>query len=386
MMDYELLHEKYKVKKVSGRYVNLDILLPFFSIGQNNLLWKTIGYSVQKRPIFLCELGHGKTKVLIWSQMHGNESTTTKGLIDFINLVQQDSALSNDILGNFTFQIIPMLNPDGSEVYTRNNANDVDLNRDFQNLTQPESRILMHCYNSFKPDYCYNLHDQRTIFGVEHTGKPATMSFLAPSYNNEKDYDDARLRSVGAIMIMVRALNNFIPEQIGRFDDGFNINCAGDAFQSLKTPTILIEAGHFPTDYAREETRKFVFIALLSAFYSSVENDIVVSNLADYLKIPQNMPNFFDFVYKNVTINYDESILITNFAVQFREILKDNKIFFNGFIAKVGSTDGFYGHVEVDCNEALYSDSNENFPLLDQIANFSIDNKEIFVNGLVKNQ
>jgi murein tripeptide amidase MpaA len=35
-----------------------------------------------------------------------------------------------------------MLNPDGAKTYTRENANKVDLNRDSQDLTQPESKIL----------------------------------------------------------------------------------------------------------------------------------------------------------------------------------------------------------------------------------------------------
>ncbi len=47
-----------------------------------------------------------------------------------------------------------MLNPDGAEKWTRTNANDVDLNRDSQNLTQPESQILRKCIEDFKPDLC----------------------------------------------------------------------------------------------------------------------------------------------------------------------------------------------------------------------------------------
>ena len=384
-MDYEILYSRFKEKSVGGRYLNLEIFNSFLGRWKNKSQWHNIGHSVQNRPIYLGKLGSGKIKILMWSQMHGNESTTTKGLLDFLNLLQDDSGISRVILDTYSFLIIPMLNPDGSEVYTRTNANEVDLNRDFQTLTQPESKLLMKCYLQFKPDYCFNLHDQRTIFGVGTTGKPATISFLAPSFNEEKEYDDARLKSVAAIMKMVRILNDYIPGQIGRFDDGFNLNCAGDTFQALKTPTILLEAGHFPRDYQREETRKFVFIALLSAFYSSSENDIVGVQLVDYLNIPQNMPNFFDFVYKNVTINYDKSNLITNFAVQFRELLIENKIFFNGFIAKVGCLEGFYGHVEVDCHEAVYGDDKQNFPLLDEKADFCIGNEIKFVKGLVKN-
>ena len=59
-----------------------------------------------------------------------------------------------------------MLNPDGATLYTRANANAVDLNRDSQDLTQPARRVLRATFERFKPDYCFNLHDQRTIFGT----------------------------------------------------------------------------------------------------------------------------------------------------------------------------------------------------------------------------
>jgi murein tripeptide amidase MpaA len=46
-----------------------------------------------------------------------------------------------------------MLNPDGAKSYTRVNANEVDLNRDSQNLTQPESRVLRTAFDLFQPDF-----------------------------------------------------------------------------------------------------------------------------------------------------------------------------------------------------------------------------------------
>ena len=383
-MDYEKIHAKSKVKSIQGRYLNLGMIEPIlYSFNTKNQL-QILGRSVQNRPIYKYEIGTGKIKILMWSQMHGNESTTTKGLLDFMNFLQLDSKIAQEILNNYTFYIVPMLNPDGAELYTRVNANEVDLNRDFQNLSQPESQLLMECYKIFKPDFCYNLHDQRTIFGVGLTGKPATMSFLAPSFDDSKEYDFARLKSVKVIMNMVNVLQELIPGQIGRFDDAFNINCVGDTFQALKTPTILIEAGHFPDDYEREETRKYVFIALLSAFYQNNENVVVDDTLSNYCNIPQNSPNFFDVIYNNVRIDYDNSNNITNFAIQYKEELKENKIIFNAYIAKIENLDAYFGHKKVDAKEMLYTDNESNIPKLNAKANFYLDNNVKVVNGLVK--
>ena len=242
----------------------------------------------------------------------------------------------------------------------------------------------MECYKIFKPDFCYNLHDQRTIFGVGKTAKPATVSFLAPSYDETKGYDKARLSAVRVIMKMVSVLQKFIPGQIGRFDDGFNINCVGDTFQALKTPTILIEAGHYQEDYQREITRKQIFIALLAAFHSDREAVLADNSFSEYCNIPQNIPNFFDQIYNNVTIDYHNSINMTNFAIQFREVLKENEITFIAHIAKIGNLNGFYGHEEFDAEGMHYSNNDFNFPKLDDKADFSLNKNVKFVNGLVK--
>ena len=131
--------------------------------------------------------------------MHGNESTTTKALFDFFNLINSDSELVNKLLNTFTFYCIPMLNPDGAKLYTRENANNIDLNRDSQLLSQPESNILRQVFDDFKPDYCFNLHDQRTIFGVDESCQPATLSFLAPSFNESREINECRLKAIDLI-------------------------------------------------------------------------------------------------------------------------------------------------------------------------------------------
>jgi hypothetical protein len=281
-MNLEELFIQNKVLLISGRYITVTSIEPILQrLNIDNQL-SVIGSSVQGKPIYKFLIGSGKLKIYLWSQMHGNESTTTKGLLDFLNLLHNGSELAKKMLETFTFCCIPMLNPDGANLYTRENANKVDLNRDAQDLTQVESKILRETFDSFNPDYCYNLHDQRTIFGVDESGKPATMSFLAPSYNEEREVNDSRLKAINLIVSINDSLQKLIPGQVGRFDDSFNINCIGDTFQYLGTPTLLFEAGHFQGDYEREETRKYVFVALISSFIALSENDIVVNGIDKY--------------------------------------------------------------------------------------------------------
>ncbi|WP_339653363.1 M14 metallopeptidase family protein [Flavobacterium frigidarium] len=383
-MDLEQLHNTYKESSISGRYITLKEIEPILDrLNKNNNL-EIVGKSVENRSIYSYKIGSGKTKVFLWSQMHGNESTTTKALFDFLNFLNADTVLAKQFLNKFTFLAIPMLNPDGAYLYTRANANNIDLNRDSQDLTQPESKLLRALFENFKPDYCYNLHDQRTIFGVDTTGIPATLSFLAPAYNEEREINENRLKAINVIASINEVMRDYLPDGIGRFDDSFNINCIGDTFQSLGAATILFEAGHFPDDYAREQTRKYVYMSLIVSFKAFCENDIVSNRYSEYLNIPQNKVVFYDFIYKNVKINYDGIEKITNFAAQYKEELIDNNLCFNAYISEIGNLEGFFAHHEYDAKGATYSDDFSNFPKLDQKANFMLDKNINFVNGLIK--
>ena len=383
-MNLEHLFSQYKEETIQGRYITLDSIGPLLQKLNTNDQLKIIGKSVLGKPIYSYEIGEGKTKIFLWSQMHGNESTTTKALFDFLNVLHSGSELAQQLLNAFTFCSIPMLNPDGATLYTRVNANKVDLNRDSQELTQPESKLLRAIFESFKPDYCFNLHDQRTIFGVSTTGKPATLSFLAPSYNEEREINESRLQAINLIASINEVLQEYLPNQIGRFDDSFNINCIGDMFQYLGVPTLLFEAGHFADDYEREKTRKYVFMALIASFKTLSENVIVSNGIDIYLNIPQNKAVFYDFIYKNIKINYDGIEKITNFAAQYKEELIENQICFNAYISEIGNLDGYFGHFEYNAKEALYKDDFDNIPKLDQKADFYLNNNIKFVNGMIK--
>jgi hypothetical protein len=383
-MDLEQLFTDNKEQSIEGRYLTLDSIEPILKKLNTDNQLSVIGKSVLGKPIYKYQIGIGKTKIYLWSQMHGNESTTTKALFDFLNLLHNKSELAEKLLAVFTFCSIPMLNPDGAKLYTRANANNIDLNRDSQDLTQLESVILRRTFEEFKPDYCYNLHDQRTIFGVSDTGKPATLSFLAPSYNEERDVNASRLKAINLIAGMNEVLQQYIPGQVGRFDDSFNINCIGDTFQFLGVPTVLFEAGHFQNDYHREQTRKYVFMALVSSFKLLDENVVDNNGMDKYLNIPQNKVVFYDFIYKNIKINYDGIEKITNFAAQYKEELIDDVIEFNAYIVEIGELEGYFGHFVYDGQGAKYKDDTTGFPELNKKASFCLDNNIEFVNGLIK--
>ncbi|EDM44578.1 putative carboxypeptidase (putative secreted protein) [unidentified eubacterium SCB49] len=320
-------------------------------------------------------LGSGSKKVLAWSQMHGNESTTTKAVFDFLAFMAQKEIYQTEIshfLKNYTLHIIPMLNPDGSAAYTRVNGNLVDLNRDSQDLSQKESRLLRTVFNDIQPDLCLNLHDQRTIFGVS-SNKPATVSFLAPSADEARTVNSTREIAMLLIAKMFKELSKDIPGQIGRYDDGFNLNCIGDTFTNAGVPTILFEAGHYKNDYNRDITRAYIFKALLVVFgILEVKENVSV---ADYFSIPENQKNYCDIVLKDVRLHKEEKP--QNIAIQFIEELVDGQICFTPSL--LGLNTLLLGHKEVLCNGDVV--------VFNDTENVSLGEKLTFVyNKITKNE
>jgi len=380
-MDFIEFFNQFKEQSISGRYITNRHIQPLLEDLKNVFNVSVIGQSVQEKPIYAIRIGTGKTKIFLWSQMHGNESTTTKALFDLFNFLKSDTVEANKIKNHFTFLCIPILNPDGAEAYTRVNANEIDLNRDSVALSQPESQLLRKTFESFEPDFCFNLHDQRSIFAAGATRNPATVSFLAPSYNQSCEYNETRLKAVGVINAMNSELQKHIPNQVGRFDDSFNINCIGDMFQSLGVPTILFEAGHFQEDYEREETRKCIFISYMSGLLYVMGKAEIECNLDKYLNIPQNKSIFYDFVYRKFKVNTNSLNIITNFAAHYKEILVEDKVIFEATIVEVGEGITNFGHQEYNGENGFYTDDFNNIPEIDNKANFYLNTVISFVNG-----
>ncbi len=338
-----------KEKSVLGRYVVNENIDGFLEKIKGNFEVEIVGKSVLGLPIKSILFGTGPKKILMWSQMHGNESTTTKAVLDLINYLNSDRPKAETVLKKCTITIIPILNPDGAAAFTRVNANAVDLNRDAQQRTQPESRALRSVFQEFQPDYCFNLHDQRTIFNVGDTSKPATLSFLAPAHDEIRSVSPARSLSMKLIVAMNRMVQKQIPGQVGRYDDAFNANCVGDTFQMTGIPTVLFEAGHYPDDYERERTREYIFQALMTALHAIGKKKVSELDPSEYFLIPENQKKYFDVLIRNAYI-IDQSLKKGDaIGILYVETLNNETIDFVPKIDKTGSLDGYYGHKTYNC-------------------------------------
>lgn len=359
-------YSKHFESRLSGRHICLKHINPILFEYKKLGLVEVIGNSEKGEKIHLIKIGNGPKKVLAWSQMHGNESTTTKAIFDFLKFLSQKDHFNNEIeifKMKWSFYIIPILNPDGAELYTRENANNVDLNRDAQNVSQGESLILLDVFNSINPDFCLNLHDQRTIYSLPNE-QPATISFLAPSADAKRTVTSARRIAMLTIVRMNNILQSFIPGKIGRYDDSFNINCVGDSFQAKGVPTLLFEAGHFPNDYRREKTREYIFYAFLS-FFKLLNPNQESFSIKDYYRIPENEKKYNDLILRNVLLNKK----MVDINIQFEEKLLNETVILVPRIEDISKKSEKIGHKEIDVegNELLIN-SHENVFVNEEIA------------------
>lgn len=302
-----------------------------------------IGTSVLKRSIYGLKVGSGKVKVLAWSQMHGNESSTTRAICELLKRSDLER-----VLENIQLYIIPILNPDGAENWTRVNANNVDLNRDAVLLSQPESIVLRKVFDDFQPHYCFNLHGQRSIYGSKNGSIPAQLSFLAPAGDEEKSISLARVKAMHIINSINTDLNHQVNGIIGRYDDDFNMNCVGDYMMSTQVPTILFEAGHSGDDYSRDEVSMLVYKALqiaLKSVFTSHLIDVAVVNA--YESIPEMSKAYVDIWVKN----YTSPTGVKDLCIQYHEQVKDGELYFIPILIGVNREDVLNGHRIIDLSE-----------------------------------
>lgn len=348
-------YERYKEPVITNRFFKHTDIVPLIEkhTGTGIFRHEVLGASTQGRSIHHLTLGQGKTKVLLWSQMHGDESTATMALFDLFNFFtakDEYDSLRNFLLSKLELHLVPMLNPDGAEVWQRRNALDIDINRDARILATPEGRILTKIGKELKPDFGFNLHDQSFYYTAGSTRHSATISFLAPAYNYEKDMNDVRRKATQLILVMDRALQERIPGKIAKYDDEHDPRCFGDNFQGWGTSTILIESGGYPQDIEKQYIRKVNFYALLAAFESIARESYAAENISAYDTIPENTRFLYDLVVRNVNVEKGGESFKTNLGINRLQLKREDfrSVDFRGIIDEMGDMDRQFGYEEIE--------------------------------------
>jgi hypothetical protein len=263
-----------------------------------------VGFSLERRPIQEVRFGEGPTRVLLWSQMHGDEPTATLALCDlftFLVRCHPAPAWLEIILQRLTVSVIPMLNPDGAERPHRCTAALIDMNRDAVALRTPEARILRDVHKNLRPSFAFNLHDQ-SVSSVGRSRAVAAMALLAPPPDETRTITPNRLCAMKLGAVIARALYPFAEGHLATYDDVYEPRAFGDLFQAMGTPTLLIESGQWPGDPDKEHVRCLNFTGLLCALSAIAEGTVDSADLADYTSLPVNGRMMVDLIVHNVRL------------------------------------------------------------------------------------
>ena len=148
ILSFEELEEK--IKNIADMYPDIQVGI--------------FGESEDHRPLYELEIGNGEKAVIILGGVHGRESVNPAVLLQIVQdigyLLEQGDSVVTDLLKEYRFLFVPLLNPDGYEIARagfsaiRNekmrkeaieknissnewkaNARGVDLNRNFPSIS-----------------------------------------------------------------------------------------------------------------------------------------------------------------------------------------------------------------------------------------------------------
>ena len=149
----------------------------------------SIGQSVQGRELWVLEISDNpgvnevEPEFRYIANMHGDETVGREMsvyLIDWLCSNYGVSERATNLINNTSIHIMPSMNPDGFELGQRNNANDVDLNRDFPdqfqdpnnsvNGRQPETRSVMQWSEQHNFILSANMHTGALVVNYPFDG------------------------------------------------------------------------------------------------------------------------------------------------------------------------------------------------------------------------
>ncbi|HSC26855.1 MAG TPA: M14 family zinc carboxypeptidase, partial [Vicinamibacterales bacterium] len=263
-----------------------------------------IGESIEGRSINHVRLGAGDFRVLLWSQMHGDESTATSALFDLFEYFRRhrDEPVVRRMLTRLTLHVVPMLNPDGAERFERRNAQSIDINRDALRLQTPEGRILKALRDRLSPRVGFNLHNQSWRTSVGDPPKPASISLLSVAYDEAVTENAGRLMTKRICAVIRDALEPFASGQIGRYDEEFEVRAFGDNITLWGTPVVLIETGPWPAETPDPALVRLNFIALVSALDAIASGRVNRADPRRYESLPVNESRNLYVLVRNATV------------------------------------------------------------------------------------
>jgi hypothetical protein len=292
--------EQYKETRIQKRRFEEKIWQELLQEWSNSphLQVANIGETFEKKAIHEITFGKGPTKIVAWSQMHGDEATATMALCDIFNFINSNDASFNEIREilhqNLTIHFIPYLNADGAARWTRETALGIDMNRDAQMRYSPEAQLLSDWADQIKPEFAFNLHDQNRLYSVGNSAHQTHIAFLATAGDEAGTWTESRLRAGKLANRLTRLTQQIIPNKVAKWTDEFNARAFGDTFQQRGYGLLLLESGGAGWDLEKQSLRQLNAAIILDAFHSIATGSYQQENIETYEALASNERQIFD--------------------------------------------------------------------------------------------
>jgi len=138
-----------------------------------------IGYSNLGKPLYALKIGNDESNklVAVIGRQHPPEITGYLAMQAFIEALTGKDSIAQAFRKNFLVGVVPMVNPDGSDQgHWRHNIGGVDLNRDWVNFHQPETRAVKQYYESLMEH-----QDREMIFEIDFHSTSVDLFYVFPA-------------------------------------------------------------------------------------------------------------------------------------------------------------------------------------------------------------
>jgi len=166
----------------------------------------SIGQSEQGRELWMMKISDNpdveedEAELIYISSMHGDEVTGKELCFNFINYLTDNYGTDSRVtalVDDSEIWIMPSMNPDGTELGQRYNANGVDLNRDFPDqFVDPidstvgraaETGLVMNWLRDRQPMLAANMHGGALVANYPYDSNPAGSSTFTPTVAPDHD-------------------------------------------------------------------------------------------------------------------------------------------------------------------------------------------------------
>jgi hypothetical protein len=316
------------------------------------------GRSGEGRKLTLLSLGSGPMKVLLWSQMHGDEPSATNALLDVLSYLgkNRESGAVRSLLSKLTIFVLPMLNPDGAERTTRRNTQGIDINRDALRLQTPEGRYLKAVRDRFQPTIGYNLHNQAPLTVAGPGGEQVALAFLSVAYDEALTENEGRRTTKRLAVFLRDFLAPWAAGKLGRYDGDYTARAFGDAMTRWGTATLLIETGGWNGPDEAGTLVRLNFVALLGSLQALADGSLALLDPRQYDTIPVLVrEGLFDVLIREATVANG-----TGLPPYVADVALNRPILFSGTgprgragVVDLGDLSTFRGREETDARGKL---------------------------------